>query len=121
MARISDRERVVAVIALVAALAWQIYVLIRVALQAPTFLTLFEGLGTPLPTVTRAFVATYRYWWLVTALFSALSLDLLRRRELPVAYFATILAFSAATALALDAWLEQAVLGPMIDLMQKIG
>ena len=110
-----------ATVVLAAAIAWQIYEAAMALYQAPQFIPLFHGIGLELPLVTRSFIASYRYWWLVPLLFAALSADVMRRRAKPLLYFSAVLTLSVATALTLHAWLYQALSRPLATILEKVG
>jgi len=118
---ISSRERVVAAVALLAAFLWQVYVVTQAVRQASIFLPLFAGLGSPLPSTTTFFVSTYEHWWFLPAVFALLSLDVIRRPQPSLLYLAAVLGGALGTALVLNAWLQQALMAPMIQIIRQIG
>ena len=121
MAVLTTRERVLSIVVLCAVLAYQIYVVVLAVWQAPTFRTLFAGIGGPLPLMTRSFLAFYRYWWIATVLLAALSFDVLRRRDPPLWYFAATVVATAATALGMHAWMHEAVYAPLFEILRRVG
>jgi hypothetical protein len=115
------RPKLLAVIALAAPLAFQIYAVVLAFRHAPTFRALFDGLGAPLPLLTRCFLASYPYWVLVPLAFALIAADILRRPQVSTSYFATVLGGSFAVALALHAWLQEAVYAPLYSILDKVG
>jgi hypothetical protein len=117
----TTRERVVALVALAVALAYQIYAVVVAIWKAPVFAQLFAGLGGELPFITRAFFATRLFWWLVPLAFAALSFDVLRRQDPSLRYFVLVLAGSALAAFSMHTWLVEAMYAPMYEILRKIG
>jgi hypothetical protein len=115
------RHRLTLAGVLAVALAWLVYVVSSGLRNGRSFSILLEGLGGPLPTVTRTFFATYPWWWLLAVGFALLSVDIVRRPEPPVRYFAVVLAATLLTAFGLLAWMYEAVFQPLTDILQKIG
>jgi len=116
-----NRESITASLGLGAAILWQLYVVLLAYRNAPIFRDLFSGLGGQLPLLTRAFFASYRFWILVPVLFAVLSRDLLRRRDASLQYFAIVLGASLLAALALQAWMNEAVFQPLFSILKAIG
>jgi hypothetical protein len=116
-----DRQNVIAVIVFSAGILWQIYAVVLASRHAATFQSLFAGLGGPLPLVTRAFFASYPYWVILPVSFGLLAMDVLRRREPPLPYFAAVLAGTYAAALLLHAWVQEAFFAPLFSILHKIG
>jgi len=116
-----DRQRVSALVALGAALAWQLYAVVSALRHASAFRSLFAGLGGTLPPVTRYFFASYPYWVILPILFAVLSVDVLRRQNPPLPYFTAVLVASVASALTLHAWLYEAFFAPLFTILEKIG
>jgi hypothetical protein len=117
----SDRTKVLALIAFAAPVAGQLYAVVLAFRSAPTFRALFEGLGAPLPLITRSFLASYPYWVLVPLAVALVSADVLRRPRVSTSYFATVLGGSFAVALALHAWLQVAVHAPLRSILDKVS
>jgi hypothetical protein len=116
-----NRESVAASLGLGAAVLWQLYVVLLAYRNAPIFRSLFSGVGGELPLVTRAFFASYKGWILVPALFAILSWDLLRRKDASLLYFALVLGASLLAALALQAWMSEAMFQPLFSILKAIG
>lgn len=116
-----DRQRISAIVALAAALAWQLYAVVSALRHAALFRSLFAGLGGPLPPVTRYFFATYPYWVILPILFALLSVDVLRRQRPSLPYFTCVLVASVVSALTLQAWLYEAFFAPLFTILEKIG
>lgn len=117
----TTRERVVALVALSAALLYQIQAVVLAVWKTPVFAQLFAGLGGPLPFITRAFFAARSYLWLVPVCFAALSFDVLRRRDPSLLYFVLVLAGSALAGFAMQAWMNEAMYAPLYEILRKIG
>jgi len=118
---LSRREKAMAGVVLATALAGQAYAVVVAVRDAPTFVSLFSGLGEPLPAVTRAVLGSYSYWWVLPVAFAGLSLDVLRRRTPSLPYLVAVLAGSFATALVLHAWTREALFAPMLGILRQIG
>jgi len=116
----TTRERIVALVALSMTLIYQIYTVVLAIWKTTTFAQLFAGLGGDLPFITRAFFATRSFWWLVPVVFAALSVDVLRRREPPLIYFALVLVGSALAAFLMHTWMTEAMYAPLYEILRKI-
>jgi len=115
-----SRHRLTVALVLAAAIAWLLYVVVAAQRNAPEFLSLLIGLGNPLPTVSRSFFLSYRWWWLVPVLFALLAIDVARRPDPPPRYFAIVLAATLLSAFALQAWMLEAVYQPMNTILEAI-
>ena len=115
------RHRLAMGLVLAISMAWLLYVITAAYRNAPEFLGLFEGLGNPLPPITRTFFLTYRWWWLLPALLTVLSVDLLRRPNPPVRYFAVVLAATLFFSFAMQAWMYEAFFQPLTKILEAIG
>jgi type II secretory pathway component PulF len=101
--------------------AWLLYVVTAAHFRAPEFRVLFEGLGGPLPRVSRIFFATYHWWWLVPAVLIVLAVDLLRRPSPQLPYFTALLVIALATAFSMHACMHEAIFQPLTHILQAIG
>jgi hypothetical protein len=106
---------------LAVAVAWLVWVVVGTYRSAPVLGSLLDGLGTPLPDLTRALLATYRCWWLAPALSVALAIDVLRRPAPSLRYFSFVLAGILLLAFALQAWSHEAFFGPLFRIIEAIG
>ncbi|HXT19426.1 MAG TPA: hypothetical protein VN811_06310 [Thermoanaerobaculia bacterium] len=88
--------------------------------KTAVFARLFAGLGAELPLSTRAFFVARPFLWLVPLAFAALTFDVLRRRGAPWLYFIAVFIAATVAALALQAWMVQAMYAPMDEILQKI-
>jgi hypothetical protein len=116
-----DRQKIIAFVAFGTPVVWQLYACITAFRHAPGLISLFTGFGSPLPPVTRYFIATYPYWWVLPTLFAGLSADVLRRNHPPLLYFVSVLVASVGSALTLHAWLNEALFAPLFTIFEKIG
>ena len=119
-ASLPGRYRLAVGLLLAVVFAWLLYVVVAGLRNGRTFSVLLEGLGGPLPAVTTAFFATYRWWWILAVAFAALAVDVARRPDPPPRYFAVVLATMLLTAFGLLAWMYEAVFQPLTDILQKI-
>ncbi len=117
----TNRERIVALVALCFALIYQIYAVVAAVWKAPVFAQLFAGLGGPLPFITRAFFLTRLFWWLIPIAFAALSFDVLRRPDPSLRYFVFVLVGSVLAAFFMHTWLVEAMYAPMYRILRNIG
>jgi hypothetical protein len=116
-----DRRKIMVAVVFGVPIVWQLYAFISALRHAPVFASLFAGLGGPLPLVTRSFFAAYPFWWVLPVLFTALSFDVWRRDNPPLPYFVAVLVASTVSALALHAWLNEAIFAPLFTILEKIG
>jgi hypothetical protein len=116
-----DRQKMMVAVVFGAPILWQLYAFLSAVRHVPAFMTLFAGLGGPLPPVTRFLFAAYPYWWILPVLFTALSVDVWRRDNPPLPYFVSVLVASTVSALALHAWLNEAFFAPLFTILEKIG
>jgi len=117
----TDRQKIMIAVVFGAPILWQLYAFISAFRRAPAFRSLFTGLGSPLPPVTRSFFAVYPFWWILPVLFALLSIDVWRRDNPPLPYFVAVLVASTVSALALHAWLNEAFFTPLLTILQRIG
>ena len=116
----TTRERIVALVALSLAVIYQIYVVVWAFWKTPVFAQLFAGLGGPHPFVTRAFLSTRLYWWIVPVVCGALSFNVLRRRDPSLLHFVLVLVGSTLAAFLLHAWIVEAMYAPLYEILEKI-
>jgi len=121
MTAYTQRERVVAIVALAVPIAWQLVAVFLAIWKAPVFAKLLIGLGTELPLTTRAFFFARPFLWLVPLAFAGLSFDVLRRRDAPPLYFTVVFVGATVVALVLQAWMVQAMYAPMYQILERIG
>jgi hypothetical protein len=106
--------------ALAVSLFWLVYVVAAAQRHAPVFRSLFEGLGSPLPLVTRALFASYQWWWVAPLVLAAAAFDVVRRPTPSPRYFAIVLAVTLLLAATLHAWLYEAFFQPLIGVLKAI-
>ena len=114
------RVRVVILVALAAPIAWQVVAVVLAMWRTAVFTRLFAGLGTELPLSTKVFLAARPFLWLVPLAFAGLSFDILRRRNTAPLYFVVVFIAAFVVALALQAWMVQAMYAPMNEILPKI-
>lgn len=112
-----SRERLASAVFLAATLLWQLYAVWLAFRNAPILRPLVAGLGPRIPAVTHNFLAVYPFWALVPLLFAALSVDVARRKQARLGYFASVLVASVLAALFLHAWLNEAWFRPLVVLL----
>lgn len=103
--------------ALSAALLWQVYVVVSAALRVPEFENLFKGLGVEVPVFTRALFVTYRFWFAVPLTFFIVAIDLFRKPVRPAIYVGVVIFAAIAAGFALQAWLYEGCLEPLLRIM----
>ncbi len=116
----SQPHRIVASALLAAAFLSLLFVLGFTYWYAPDFDKLLTGLAAPLPTLTRFFVATYKWWWLLLAPFAILAIDILKRSRPSLLYAVLVSGGTILCAFALCAWLLTAVRLPMDAILEAI-
>ena len=116
-----DRQNVIAIVVFAAGILWQLYAALLALRHAAAFQSLFAAVGGPLPLVTRAFFASYPYWVILPISCGLLAMDVLKRREPPLPYFAAALAGTYGAALLLHAWVQEAFFAPLFSILHKIG
>lgn len=115
------RNRPVVIGALLAALLWQVYVVLAAAVRVPQFSALFMGLGAELPIITRALFVFYRYWFTVPLIFLVISVDLLRHPERSPRYAGAMVFLAITAGFAMQAWLYEGCLTPLLQIGHAIG
>ena len=88
--------------------------------HARTFVRLLNGLAAPLPALTRLFVATYQWWWLLLAIFTILAVDILRRPRPSLLYAFLVSAGTVLVAVALYVFMLAAARVPMDAIHEAI-
>jgi hypothetical protein len=106
---------------LLAALALLVAVVTTAQQRAPIFRSLFEGLGSPLPPITVALFASYRWWWVAPLVLVVVALDVIRRPTPPPGYFGITVAAIAIIAVVLHTWMYEAFFQPVIGILKDIG
>ena len=102
-------------------LAWQVYVVLAAIHHGLVLSALLSSLGTTLPAITRAYLATLMYWPGVPLVSVLLAADVLRRPTPPIKYSGFALLFVAGAGFTLQAWASEAWFAPILELMRKLG
>ncbi|HYS52791.1 MAG TPA: hypothetical protein VER58_03375 [Thermoanaerobaculia bacterium] len=101
-------------------IAWQAYA-ISVAMRfGPPLNNFMIGLGMQPNPITRAFIATYLWWFLIPLVCLLFSIDIVRRKSPPAFYAATVVVATLSGGFVLQAWTNEAWLTPLIHLMQAV-
>lgn len=99
---------------------WQVYVAITALRFAAPLRALLANLGVHAPVATRAFLASYQWWFIAPAICTGLLLDLVRRDSPGHVRTFLTLALCLATGLVLQAWLSEAWFRPLVAMMDAV-
>ncbi|PYQ52372.1 MAG: hypothetical protein DMF59_04905 [Acidobacteria bacterium] len=101
-------------------IAWQAYA-ISVAMRfGPPLAKFMAGLGVEPNAITRAFVATYLWWFVIPLVCAIVSIDVVRRTAPPRFYVTLVVIATLSAGFVLQAWTNEAWLSPLIYLMQAV-
>lgn len=107
-------------VALVATLGWQLYLALAARRNAPLLERVLEGFGGELPAVTEAFLRWHELLALLPAATAIAGLWVLRRA--PLRWYASmVVAVALGVTLALQAWIHEAFLQPLLRLIEAVG
>ncbi|HEX7122559.1 MAG TPA: hypothetical protein VF178_09345 [Gemmatimonadaceae bacterium] len=99
---------------------WQVYIVAAAFRFAATLRPALANLGVQAPMLTRAFLATYR-WWYVAPLLCAVLLFGVVRRDRPGDFRGPLtLVLCLATGLLLQAWLTEAWFRPLAAMFEAV-
>jgi hypothetical protein len=108
-------------VALAVTALWQIYIVVVASRMAPVLEGLLAGLGGDLPTVTRSFLVSYRFFAVLPAATAGAAAVALRKETLHPWQSAALVAIALGATMALHAWTNEAFFAPVLGILRSIG
>jgi hypothetical protein len=105
---------------LVAALAWQVYVVLALFRHVPSLSRLWSNFGGEPPFLWRLLADNYHFSPLLPLLSAALIFDALRRTPTSYSHAASILGLVLVSTLCLDFFASEALLAPILEFAASI-
>ena len=78
-------------------------------------------MGADLPVLTQTLFSSFRFWFIAPIAFTAILIDISRRREPSLAYTAAAIGLSLATGFVLQGWATEGCFLPLFSLMRTLG
>ena len=110
----------IAVVVIVLATVWQIYLIALLFRVAPTMQHLLADLGAELSLPTRTLLGAYRWSPSVPLLSVLLTIDIMRRRRVHRGHAVAVLIIVVGLSCGLHAWIMEAWFRPMFQLIEAV-